>query len=957
MAKRTKGGETPLKAGDHLYLIDGSAYIFRAYHALPPLTRKSDGLPVGAVSGFCNMLFKLLVDARGDGAAKDGGGAGEAWGAPTHLAVIFDHSSVTFRNEIYPDYKANRAAPPEDLVPQFPLIRDAVRAFSAPCIELEGFEADDIIATYARQAEALKANVTIVSSDKDLMQLVSGNVEMLDTMKGKRIDRDGVFEKFGAYPEKVVDIQALAGDSVDNIPGVPGIGVKTAAQLIDEYGDLEALLSRAEEIKQTKRRERLIENADLARLSLELVTLRTDAPVEESLDAFALKELDAEKLVAFLKEMEFSTLTRRVEASAGAEAAAPAPATDGSEGSAIDRSAYEIVTDLARLDWWVDAAFEAGLVAVDTETDSLNAMQARLVGVSLAIAPGKACYIPLAHGRLTHGEDSAGSLDLGGEADAEPQLEAAKALERLRPLLTAPDVMKIGQNIKYDILVLSKAGVEAAPIDDTMLISNTLEAGLHGHGMDELARLHLDHETIAFSDVAGKGKAKKTFDQIPISEAAPYAAEDADVTFRLHAKLKRRLAGEGRLTVYETLERPLAPVLASMEREGVKVSTDVLGALSADFTARMKEHEAAAHDLAGEDFNLGSAKQVSELLFGKLGLPGGKKTPKGAWSTKADVLESLAAEGHDLPREILAWRGLSKLISTYTDSLPKEINPQTGRIHTSYMQTGAVTGRLSSTDPNLQNIPIRTEDGRKIRTAFVPERGNVLVSADYSQIELRLLAHVADLPSMKKAFADGVDIHALTASEMFGVPVEGMDASVRRQAKAINFGIIYGISAFGLANNLGIERGEARDYIAAYFEKFPGIRDYMDRMKAFAKEHGFVETVFGRRCHIKDINAKIPAMRGYGERQAINAPLQGAAADIIRRAMIRMPDALAEAGLSARMLLQVHDELVFECPKGEADALCALVRDVMQSAPEPAVSLSVPLVVEAGVGQNWDEAH
>jgi len=928
-----------LGAGDRLYLIDGSSYIFRAYHALPPLTRKSDGLPVGAVSGFCNMLYKLIVDATSDGGDL---------AAPTHLAVIFDHSARTFRNDIYPDYKANRPEPPEDLAPQFPLIRDAVRAFNAPAVEMEGFEADDLIATYARQAAEAGADVTIISSDKDLMQLVSDRVEMYDTMKSRRIGRDEVIEKFGLGPEHVVDIQALAGDSVDNVPGVPGVGVKTAAQLIEEFGSLESLLEKADTIKQAKRRERLIENADLARISKELVTLKDDVEVEEALDSFALKEIDPDRLVTFLREMEFNTLTRRIESRFSS---VDAPGEDeGAAGAAapVDRSGYETVFSLERLQAWIDKAFELGVVAVDTETDSLNALRARLVGVSLALAPGEACYIPIGHG----GEEL--SLD---DEDVKRQLPLETVLERLKPLLESPAVLKNGQNLKYDVLVLSQHDVSVAPIDDTMLISYVLEAGLHGHGMDELSELHLGHTPIPFAEVAGKGKAKRTFDQVPIREAAAYAAEDADVTFRLHRVLRPRLAREGRLSVYESLERPLAPVLAEMEKAGVKIDTDVLARLSADFAGRMKAHEAEAYELAGETFNLGSPKQISEILFGKLGLPGGRKTGTGAWSTKADILESLAAEGHDLPRAILNWRGLAKLKSTYTDALPNDINPETGRVHTSYLQTGAVTGRLASTDPNLQNIPIRTEDGRKIRTAFVPEKGNVLISADYSQIELRLLAHVADLPSMKQAFADGIDIHAMTASEMFGTPVEGMDPMVRRQAKAINFGIIYGISAFGLANNLGISRGEAKDYIDAYFEKFPGIQAYMDRMKAEAKAHGYVETLFGRRCHIKDIKAKAPGPRAYAERQAINAPLQGAAADIIRRAMIRIPPALADAGLKTRMLLQVHDELVFEAPKAEAKDASDVIRTVMESAPAPAVSLDTPLVVEAGVGANWDEAH
>ena len=913
-----------------LYLIDGSAYIFRAYHALPPLTRKSDGLPIGAVSGFCNMLYKLLTDMKDE---HD----------PTHLAVIFDYSAKTFRNEIYPEYKANRPPPPEDLRPQFPLVRDATRAFNLPCIEMEGFEADDLIATYARQVEADGGETVIISSDKDLMQLVSDKTSMFDTMKNKKIGPDEVVEKFGLGPDHVIDIQALAGDSTDNVPGVPGIGVKTAAQLIEEYGNLETLLEKADEIKQKKRRENLIEFAEQARISKELVTLKTDVPVTDKVDEFAIRDIDAEKLLAFLNEMEFNTLTRRVENDLGG--GAPAPAAAAPKTGDVS---YETIFDEKTLKDWIARAYARGLVAVDTETDSLNANRANLVGVSLSTAAGNGCYIPLGHG--------AGDLATD-DGDIDKQIPLEKAIKILKPLLEDAGVMKIGQNLKYDCVVLARYGVKISPYEDTMLMSYALDCGLHGHGMDELAKLHLDYQTIKFSDLAGTGKNAKTFDQIAIKDAAKYAAEDADITFRLYDVLKPRLAAEGKATVYETLERPLAPVIVEMERAGVKIDAKVLSALSGDFAQRMGALEAKAYKLADEEFNLGSPKQISEILFGKLGLPGGRKTAKGAWSTKADILEQLSVEGHDLPRVILDWRGLSKLKSTYTDSLPHEINPETGRVHTSYALASTTTGRLASTDPNLQNIPIRTEDGRKIRTAFIPEKGNVLISADYSQIELRLLAHIADLKSMKQAFADGVDIHAMTASEMFGVPVKDMDPMVRRRAKAINFGIIYGISAFGLANQLGISRSEAKEYIESYFKKFPGIRQYMDDTITSAKAHGFVETIFGRRTHVGGINDKNPAMRGYAERQAINAPIQGSAADVIRRAMIRMPAALKRKKLAAQMLLQVHDELIFEAPKDEADRTCEVVTDVMMGAPAPAVNLSVPLDVEARAAKNWDEAH
>jgi DNA polymerase-1 len=928
--------KTPLKKGDRLYLIDGSAYIFRAYHALPPLTRKSDGMPVGAVSGFCNMLWKLLADVNDD--------ALQEMGTPTHFAVIFDHSSITFRNDLYSEYKANRDETPEDLIPQFAFIREAVRAFGLPCIEMEGFEADDLIATYAKQAEAKEAETIIISSDKDLMQLVSDHTIMYDTMKSKRYDRDGVFEKFGVGPEKMIDMQALNGDTADNVPGVPGIGPKTAALLLDEFGTLENLLDNAETIKQKKRRENLIEFAEDARLSKELVTLRTDVKVADTVDTFGVQDIDHAQLVNFLESMEFTTLTKRVRAAADGDI----PASPAEKAPALAEGQYETVYTLEDVQKWADKARQRGVIAVDTETTGLDAMSVRLVGICLATAPGEACYIP-----LTHGADGL-SLD---DPDTEKQVDTGKCLDILKPVLEDDSILKIGQNFKYDMLIFARHGINVTPVDDTMLMSYATECGLHGHGMDELAQLHLDHTCIKFSDIAGTGKKQKTFDQIAIAEAAKYAAEDADVTLRLHQVLKPAMVQGQMTTVYETLERPMVQTIAGMEKEGIKVDPQVLSRLSSDFAQRMAGHEAAAYDLAGEEFNLGSPKQISEIFFEKLGLPGGKKTKTGAWSTSADVLEGLAAQGVEIAQELMSWRQLSKLKGTYTDTLPSQINAETGRIHTSYSLAATTTGRLSSNDPNLQNIPIRTEDGRKIRTAFVAEKGNVLVSADYSQIELRLLAHIADLKTMKEAFAEGVDIHAMTASEMFGVPVEGMDPMVRRNAKAINFGIIYGISAFGLANQLGISRGEAKDYIDSYFEKFPGIRKYMDDTVAGAKANGFVETIFGRRIHVPGIAEKNPMRRGYAERQSINAPIQGAAADVIRRAMIRMPAALEQEGLSAKMLLQVHDELIFECPKKEADDLCKIVQNVMENAATPAVEIDVPLVVEAGRGNNWDEAH
>ncbi len=951
-----------LKPGDHLYLIDGSGYLFRAYHALPPLTRKSDGKPTGAVSGYCNMLWKLIEDMR------DGD-------RPTHLAVIFDAGKHTFRNDIYPQYKANRPPAPDDLIPQFPLVREATRAFGVSCVELAEYEADDLIATYARLAREAGAQCTIVSSDKDLMQLVEdGKVQLLDTMKNKRIGSAEVMERFGVPPSKVIEVQALAGDPTDNVPGVPGIGVKTAAELINAYGDLETLLARASEIKQPKRRETLLANLENARISLRLVRLDDHAAVPEEPEHFLVREPTPSVLLGFLREMEFSALTKRAIAHYGVEDVAPlltaaeaAPQVEGMApppaileiGAVADRAAilspidharYETVTTLERLEWWIARATAQGYVCVDTETTSLDAMQAGLCGVSLALTPNEACYIPCGHGTRPSGlmfEDAPKPL----------QLAEAVVLEKLKPLLEDDSVLKIGQNFKYDFTIFAQRAIRPVAIDDTMLMSYVLGAGAHGHGMDELSELHLSHKPISFGDVAGKGKDKITFDCVPIPEATRYSAEDADVTLRLWLLLKPRLTAEHKRTVYETLERPLLPVLADMEHEGITIDPDLLRKLSNDFAQQMAALEQEIATLSGESFNVGSPKQLGDILFGKMGIPGGRKTKTGAWSTDADVLEELAAQGHELPQKVLDWRSLAKLRGTYTDALPTFINPQTGRVHTSYAMAAAATGRLASTDPNLQNIPIRTAEGRKIRQAFIAPKGAKLISADYSQIELRLFAHIADIPQLKKAFADGLDIHAMTASEIFGVPVKDMPPDVRRRAKAINFGIIYGISSFGLAAQLGIGRSEADDYIKKYFARFPGIRAYMDATKVFAREHGYVETLFGRRVHIREINSKVPGFRGGAERAAINAPIQGTAADVIRRAMIRMPAALAAAQLSARMLLQVHDELVFEALDSEIEKTRDVAVKVMEQAALPAVPLSVNLTVEARAADNWDAAH
>jgi DNA polymerase-1 len=978
------GEPVPVIKGSHVYLIDGSGYIFRAFHALPPLTRKSDGLPTGAVHGFCGMLWKLIQDSK-----KSSG--------PTHIAVIFDYSEKTFRNEIYQAYKAHRPPVPEELVPQFGLIRDAVKAFNIACLEQEGYEADDLIATYARHVLAAGGDVTIVSSDKDLMQLVGPGVTMLDTMKNRSIGPDEVRERFGVPPDRVVDVQALAGDSTDNVPGVPGIGVKTAAELINEYGDLDSLLQRAGEIKQTKRRERLIEFALQAKLSRELVRLKDDVAVEVTMERLGLQEPDAETLLGFMRDMEFSTLTKRIAEGLGVaapppveQAAAPGPvaqakvaATAGEAGTAsvvppvaplaavraavaavkaesIDRTKYETVTSLAQLEAWIAEAFSTGRVAFDTETTSLDPMQAEFVGFSLATAPGRACYVPLGH------RVASGTFDFDGQPPL--QVPVRDALQALKPLLEDASVLKIGQNLKYDYILMAQHGIVVAPLDDTLLLSYALDSGRGAHGLDALCERHLGHSCMTFAQVIelapGSKKSDKTFAQVPLDKATEYAAEDADVALRLWSVLKPRLAAERMVTVYETLERPLVAVLADMERAGIKVDTAILSRLTSTFSQKIARLEQEIYELVGHTFNLGSARQLGEILFDNLKLPGGRKTKTGQWETRAGLLDDLAAR-EDLPDHarklinvMLEWRQLTKLRSTYTQSLPTHIKPATGRIHTSFALASTSTGRLSSNEPNLQNIPIRTKEGREIRTAFIAEDGHKLISADYSQIELRVLAHVADIPQLRHAFAEGLDIHAMTASEMFSVPIEGMPPEVRRRAKAINFGIIYGISAFGLGNQLGISKQEAGEYIATYFKRFPGIKDYMEATKRQAHERGFVETVFGRRIHLPEINTKNPSMRGFLERAAINAPIQGSAADIIRRAMIRMPAALKAAGLgSARMLLQVHDELVLEAKLADVAATLETVVRVMADAADPAVHLAVPLHVDAKAADNWEAAH
>ena len=1003
---------------DHVYLVDGSAYIFRAFHALPPMTR-ADGTPVNAVYGFSNMLTKLVEDSDAD-----------------FLAVIFDTARKTFRSDIYPEYKAHRPPAPEELIPQFDLIRDATRAYNLPCLELEGFEADDLIATYARHAVEQGFDVTIVSSDKDLMQLVRPGVRMMDPMKNKFIGPDEVIEKFGVSPDRVVDVQALLGDSTDNVPGIKGIGEAPAAQLINEFGGLDELLeatkdpeavktmaiekaatckariyeiagrefsigstkqlkevligelklpvpndkktgkpttnaaamntlaSKGHEIAQriidyrfyskvnTSFADLVHDEQDIADISRQLVTLRADVPVDHKIAEFQKKRPDPDVLIPFLEEQGFKTILSKVRSEFGIDA--PMPATPDSQTAPGD-GAYELVQDEDALKVWITEAEKTGIVAVDTETSSLDSMQAELVGLSLSVKGGSACYVPLAH--VAPGGDADGELDLGDDAvskaAAPKQIDFATAILLLKPMLEDPGVLKVGQNIKYDMQVMARYGVEIFPVDDTMLLSYVLEAGLHGHGLDELAMLHLGHTNIKYSEVAGTGKKQIGFAEVALDKALDYAAEDAEVTGRIYRHLKPRIATERMATVYETLERALIPVLSKMERTGISIDATFLRALSGDLEKRAADIAEEIHKLAGREFNIASPKQLGEILFDEMSIEGGKKTKTGAYGTGADVLEGLAAQGHDLPRRVLDWRQLTKLRSTYTDALVAQINPETKRVHTSYAQAIAATGRLSSTDPNLQNIPIRSEEGRKIRQAFIAERGHVLLSADYSQIELRLLAHVAGIETLAQAFRDGQDIHAMTASEVFGIPIEGMESSVRSRAKAINFGIIYGISPFGLARQLSIPQGEAKKYIESYFQKFPGINDYMETTKTFAREHGYVQTIFGRKCHTPGIADKNPARRNFSERAAINAPLQGAAADIIKRAMIGMEPALKEVGLTAKMLLQVHDELIFEVPKAELEETIVIVKKVM----EDAACLDLPLVVDIGSGPNWDQAH
>ena len=925
----------------HICLVDGSTYIFRAYHALPPLTRKSDGFPVGAISGFCNMLDKLVREEK----EKKG---------ITHLVVVFDASGKTFRNEIYPEYKANRSEAPEDLIPQFPVIRKATSAFSIPAVELLGYEADDLIASYAEEAQKHNMKVTIVSSDKDLMQLVSDNVSMLDTMKGRVFKKEDVFDKFGVYPEKVIDVQSLAGDSVDNIPGIPGIGIKTAALLINEYGDLDGLFENSEKIKQKKRRENIIEFENQAYLSKKLVTLKNDVPLPIPIKETVLKEINAEKLISFLKEMEFKTLTEKKSKELSIDSdkikasdqvkkfekkIIESPNEIEKINSEFNRENYQIIQSLDELKQWKLKAENIGYIAFDTETNSLDAVEADMVGFSLCTSENDACYVPLLH------------------EENDKQIDFDQAIDVLKSILEDNGIKKILHNMKFDALVVDKYNINIKNYDDTMLMSYSIGSGGIRHKLDTLIKYYFDHDAISFKDLIGSGKDKKTFQELPIKEAGKYAAEDADMTLRLWKRFKSSLSQDKQVKIYEIIEKPLAKVIMNMEKHGISIDVNKLNELSVNFEEKLKNLEKSCYKLIGEEINLGSPKQVGEILFDKLELPGGKKTSTGSWSTNAEILENLANEGYDFPKALLEWRALSKLKTTYTDTLPTYLNIKTNRIHSSFAMATTSTGRLASSDPNLQNIPIRSENGRMIRKAFIPEKGNVLISSDYSQIELRLIAHIADERNLINAFLDEIDIHSSTASEVFNIPLNDMTPDIRRNAKAINFGIIYGISAFGLAKQLNISRTEASEFIKAYFKKYPSIRDYMDETKKYANENGYVKTLLGRKCLVEEINSKNAATRSFMERAAINAPIQGSAADIIKRAMIILGNHKNLAKLETKMLLQVHDELIFETKKENCEESMRIIKKEMESANLPILNLNVPLIADTNFGNNWDEAH
>ena len=917
---------------DHFYLIDGSGYIFRAYYALPHLTRKSDGLPTGAVSGFCSRLVKLLEDSK----------SSENKQKPTHFAVIFDSARKTFRNEIYTDYKANRTEAPDDLAPQFEYIRKSVLAFNLPSVDLANFEADDLIATYVDQILKVGAKVTIVSSDKDLMQLFKKNVRIFDPMKNKFITEDDVQKKFGVDSSKVIDVQSLAGDSSDNVPGVPGIGVKTAAELINKYGNLETLLKFANEIKQNKRRETLIENKDKAIISKKLVTLRHDAPVNMELNEFVLKDIDKDKLYKFLREMEFNRLLSSAISAYGEptlESLKTKPELKKNQ-KQINKNDYHLITEPKEIDSWIKEAEEVGEVAVDTETSSLDPHQADLIGVSLSTKIGKACYIPIGH-------------------NSKKSINKDLVLGKLKPLLEDSSIKKIGQNIKFDFIVLFKHGIKISSMEDTMLMSYVLDAGKNRHNMDTLSEIHLNHKTIAFKDLVGSGKKEINFSEVEIEKAKDYAAEDADITYRLYKKFQKSLRDEKMVNVYETFEKPMIKILAFMEIEGIKVDSKFLKILSSKFEKKIEKIQKEVFKISKKEFNIASPKQLGEILYNDLKIADLKKTKKGSFATSASVLEDLAFKGHEFPQHILDWRQVSKLKNTYSDSLPEHINSQTKRVHTSFLLAATTTGRLASSDPNLQNIPIKSEDGKNIRKAFISKKDHVLISADYNQIEMRILADLADVKELKKAFKNNEDIHSLTASQIFNVDIKKVNQDQRRKAKAINFGIIYGISQYGLAKQINVSNFEAEEFLNAYFSKFPEIKSYMDQTIKFCRKSGFVSNIFGRRSHFININDKNYNVRNFQERAAINAPIQGSASEIMRLAMIRLDKKLNEQkNQKTKMLLQIHDELIFETPKEEAKRISKLIIEEMSGvATSEQHSFSIPLTVDLNIGDNWGALH
>ena len=918
----------------HLFLIDGSGYIFRAYYALPPLTRKSDGLPVGAVSGFCNMLYSFLEKAR----------AGNSMDTPSHLAVIFDSARKNFRNDIYKEYKGNRSDAPEDLIPQFDYIRKAVKAFNLPSIELQNYEADDLIATYKIQAKKEKIKLTIVSSDKDLMQLVDQDTYMLDTMKDKHIGIDEVKEKFGVPPEKVIDVQSLAGDSVDNVPGVPGIGIKTAAELINQFGSLDELLKKAETIKQPKRRQALLDNKSNALISRELVTLKNDVPVKETINDFILKPFDKEKIFSFLDEMEFTKIKKRIEQTYGMSETNFKPSSTVVKKSLKNEAGFNIIYDKKEIETILAKADDQGFFAVDTETNSLDSQKAELVGASLAVNENQAYYIPVGHKNKD-------------DKEIKKQIKIEDLIKILKPYLEDETIKKVGQNIKYDLKIFKKYGIHLKSFEDTMLLSYTLDSGHNRHNLDILAKIHLDHENIKYKDVAGTGKSEVTFDQVKIIDSYRYACEDADVTLKLYNIFKERLVKEKCFHVYENLEIPLVDVLARMECQGIKIDKKILSQLSETFAKNLKVLEKKIYKIAGEEFNIGSTKQLGDILYEKLKISGTKKTKKGNFATNVNVLEDLAGKGHEFPKLVLDWRQKSKLKNTYTDTLPEHIDPKTKRVHTSFLLAATTTGRLASSDPNLQNIPIKSKEGKEIRSAFVAESGHSIISADYSQIEMRVLAHVGDVKELKKAFRNNEDIHSITASQIFDCDIKKINEDMRRKAKAINFGIIYGISSYGLAKQISVSNPEAEQFLFSYFKKFPEIKDYMQETLKFCRKHGYVKTMFERKCHFPNINDKNHTLKSFQERAAINAPIQGAAADIIRYAMINIDKKILEKKIKSKLLVQIHDELLFESKDNDVKKEITLIKNEMENAIDKDFNFSVPLIVDANSAKNWNDAH